>query len=159
LEKVLEDLSFAMPKRYAEYLSYVDGTVSEVPKIEQFITSGIRSGYVRDGQVLYKNNQGEVRICSYGDVSSDGDEITVDTISKKLYFRGERLTSKEIPSQNAAADLLRLLVEEIGEEISNQRLPASNYSKNKNELVGKVVVPLTKFVKERTTGHLPLRCF
>lgn len=81
-----------------------------------------------------------------------------DAISRKIYFRGERLTSKEVPSQNAASDLFERLIESMGEEISNASLPASSYSKNRNEMVSKVISPLSKFVRERFRSDLPIRC-
>jgi hypothetical protein len=55
-----------------------------------------------------------------------------------------KLTSKEIHSQNTTIDMLRILMDNIGKEVSNTKLPVSTYSQNKNEILGKVVLPIRK---------------
>lgn len=92
------------------------------------------------------------------EISDNSDRIVFDAIGRKIYFRGERLTSKEIPSQNAANDLFERLLENVGEEIPNHSLPVSSYSKNRNEMVSKIISPLSKFTKERLHFPLPVKC-
>jgi hypothetical protein len=59
-----------------------------------------------------------------------------------------KFTSKEIHSQGATIDTMRILLENIGEEILNTSLPASSYSHNKNEIMGKIVLPIRKLTKK-----------
>jgi hypothetical protein len=44
--------------------------------------------------------------------------------------------------------MLKILLEHIGQEVSNDNLPISTYSQNKNEILGKVVLPIKKIAKE-----------
>jgi hypothetical protein len=61
---------------------------------------------------------------------------------------GTKLTSKDIHSQNTTIDMMRLLLGNIGKEVSNSRLPISTYSQNKNELLGKIIIPIQKITRE-----------
>ncbi len=124
---------------------------------------------------ILKNQKGDVRtkgrrillLDSFGNRSNCGyleaisrkeGEILFDSISKKVYFNGRRLTSKEIPSQNAASDLFEMLIERIGSEIPNRALPASSYSQNKNEMVSKIISPLMKFARAHSDDELNVSC-
>ncbi|MEI8091116.1 MAG: hypothetical protein WCG98_02465 [bacterium] len=40
----------------------------------------------------------------------------------------------------------------------NNNLPASSYSKNKNEMVSKIVVPILELVEQKMGKKLPLIC-
>jgi len=54
--------------------------------------------------------------------------------------------------------MLRILMEHIGEEVSNTRLPISTYSQNKNEILGKVVIPIRKLALKHFGAELSLTC-
>ena len=79
-------------------------------------------------------------------------------INNKIYLNGEKLTSKDIPSQNTTIEIITKLLESKGEEISNRDLPSSSYSNNKNEMVGKIIMPFLKFIEEKTSEQLQLIC-
>ncbi len=44
--------------------------------------------------------------------------------------------------------MLRILLEHIGQEIPNTRLPVSTYAQNKNELLGKIILPFRKITEK-----------
>lgn len=44
--------------------------------------------------------------------------------------------------------MMKILLENIGKEVSNSKLPVSTYSKNKNEILSKVILPIRKLSKE-----------
>ena len=44
--------------------------------------------------------------------------------------------------------MMRILIENIGKEVSNSQLPVSTYSQNKSEILGKVILPIQKLAKE-----------
>lgn len=49
-------------------------------------------------------------------------------------------------------------MENIGKDISNKDLPVSSYSKNKNDMLGKIVIPLIELIERETGKKLPLIC-
>jgi len=49
-------------------------------------------------------------------------------------------------------------MENIGKDISNKELPVSSYSKNKNDMLGKIVIPLIELIEKETGKKLPLIC-
>lgn len=44
--------------------------------------------------------------------------------------------------------MLKVLIENMGKEIPNSKLPVSTYSQNKNEILGKVILPLKKLTEK-----------
>jgi hypothetical protein len=50
------------------------------------------------------------------------------------------------------------LVKNINQEIPNKNLPISTYSKNKNDMTWKVVLPIVKLVNEKLWKQLNLTC-
>jgi len=74
----------------------------------------------------------------------------LDTINNKIYLRGKKLTSKELHSQTTTVDILRILLNNINKDIPNKSLPQSSYSKNKNEMLGKIVLPLISLLEKVT---------
>jgi hypothetical protein len=51
-----------------------------------------------------------------------------------------------------------MLLENPGKDISNKQLPISSYSKNKNDMLGKIVIPLLSLIEKKTKKKLPLIC-
>lgn len=82
----------------------------------------------------------------------------LDGVSKKIYYDGKKLTSKDIVSQSTTVDVLLMLFDNVDKDISNESLERSSYSRNKNEMLSKVVLPFKKFVKSKTQKILPLEC-
>jgi hypothetical protein len=159
----LKDTLWEMKKYYPnmeiEYSSAVDGTCSDGIQIEQFVSKWIFSPYVQADKVLFKKNNGESYLEKHSIlIENETSGLLVDTITNKIYLCGVKLTSKEIPSQNATADILNILFDHIGEDISNWELPSSSYSANKNEMLGKIIIPLIKLIEEKLEKKLPLIC-
>jgi len=46
----------------------------------------------------------------------------------------------------------------MGKEIQNKELPASGYCKNKNEMIGKIILPLIKLIEKKIGKKIPLIC-
>lgn len=79
-------------------------------------------------------------------------------INNKIYINGRKLTSEDLHSQTGTVDILKILMENIGKDISNKELPVSSYSKNKNDMLGKIVIPLIELIEKETGKKLPLIC-
>ena len=68
------------------------------------------------------------------------------------------MTSKDIVSQSTTVDLMIMLLENLNQDIQNTELERSSYSRNKNEMLSKVVIPFKKFIKKKTKKELKLSC-
>ncbi len=63
-----------------------------------------------------------------------------------------------MPSQGTIVDMMDILIDQIGEDVSNIEFPVSSYTKNKNEMLGKIVIPLVRFLEKKTGFALPFIC-
>jgi hypothetical protein len=82
----------------------------------------------------------------------------LDTLNNKIYLDGKKLTSQDLHSQSATIEILKMLLENPDKDIPNRELPTSSYSKNKNDMIGKIVMPLISLVEKKTGKRLPLIC-
>gem|GEM_PF-868550 len=89
-------------------------------------------------------------------LSEDG--FLLDGVSKKIWYNGEKLTSKDLVSQSTTVEVMLMLFKHINKDISNKTLERSSYARNKNEMLSKVVLPFKKYVKKMTKEVLPLDC-
>lgn len=159
LDKTLQEMRTFYPNAEIEYCSYMDGNSHNGIKVEQFITGWVYSQYIQKNQVLYKNNLEISYISTMGDIlEKENSGILVDTISRKIYINWTRLTSKEIPAQNTTSELLSILFEKRWQDVSSKELPNSSYASNKNEMLGKIVIPLVKIVKDTFDIDFPFIC-
>lgn len=85
-------------------------------------------------------------------------DLVLDCINEKIFVNGKKMTSDDLCSQSATIGILKKLIDNIGKEISNKQLPVSSYGKNKNEMTGKIILPLIKLVEKLIGKKLPLIC-
>jgi len=127
--------------------------------IEQDISGGKYSDFLQSKSAVIKRINGRVMI---GDaeqmIEKSGKGIVLDMINNKLYINGQKLTSQDIHSQSATIEILKKLIENPGRDIANKEFPSSSYSKSKNEMLGKIVIPLLEIVEKKTGQKLPLIC-
>lgn len=94
---------------------------------------------------------------NYEDVIQQSNcDLLIDEVYMKLYVAGKKTTSKDLHTQVWTVELLSNLLKREWKEVLNNELPLSIYSKNKNEMSGKVISPLIKLIKERVWKHFPL---
>jgi hypothetical protein len=84
--------------------------------------------------------------------------MLLDMLNNKIYINGRKLTSSDIHSQTATVDILKVLINNIGKDISNKEFIASSYSKNKNDMQGKIIIPLIELIQKEFGKKLPLIC-
>jgi len=84
--------------------------------------------------------------------------ILLDMINNKMYIHGRKLTSSDLHSQTATVDILKILIENIGKDIPNTMFGSSSYSKNKNDMQGKIIIPLIELINKEFGKKLPLVC-
>lgn len=84
--------------------------------------------------------------------------LILDTINNKIFINWKKMTSKDIHSQSWTIEILKQLLNNQWNEISNKDLPPSSYSKNKNEMIWKIIIPLIKIFEQNTWEKLKLIC-
>lgn len=143
-----------------DYSSYYDWFEIDWSKLEQYKSMNIISPLSSWNTITTVNNKWKSVITSeYEDALNDKLWwILLDKLSKKIYIDWVKLTSQELHSQTFTIELLEILIENIWKFIDNKQLPLWSYSKNKNELVWKIIMPLNKLLEEKIWKKLPLTC-
>lgn len=159
IEKVLHHLNTNGHIVSLDYASWRDGYSSDGVCIDQYISQKIYSDYTKEGNILFTDTFGVSYCWDYDNIiKNENDCILLDTVWSRIYIKGVKLTSKEIHSQNTTIDMFKILIENMGNEVSNSKLPISTYSQNKNELQSKVVLPIKKIAKENFGSEIQLTC-
>ncbi len=159
INKVLKDISYYYPNVKIEYASWLDWTSSDGVKLNQYVSEGIYSKYFDKNKLILQTNKGIKILGEHWElIDKMWEGILVDTINRKIFVNGQKLTSKDIPSQSTTVDVLSILLENKWKEVSNNIFEVSSYSKNKNDMIGKIVIPLTKLTKKYFGKELALDC-
>ncbi len=159
IDKTIEELKTIYPNVEIEYSSYLDWECSDWVIVEQYISEWIYSKYVDKNKLIFKSNKWDNYIWDYSEiVEKEKDGLILDMINNKIYLNWEKLTSKDIPSQNTTIEMLTKLLENLWEEVSNKEFPISSYSNNKNEMLWKIIIPLLRLIEERTKEQLSITC-
>lgn len=141
------------------YANRLDGIESEGALCEQDLRAGIFSDFIATNSCSIRRTNGKVMIWNYEDLIANHQKwLLLDTINNKIYLNGSKLTSQDIHSQSATIEILKLLINNPGKDISNDLFPLSSYSKNKNEMFGKIIIPLIDLIQSRCKQKLPLIC-
>jgi len=141
------------------YLNRVDGVEREWIKCEQDIGSGIYSEFLDSSSCVLKTSDGKVKLGDCEKMINDHKQgILLDMINNKIYIHGRKLTSSDLHSQTATVDILKILIENIGKDVSNKEFSTSSYSKNKNDMQGKIIIPLIELVQKEFNKKMPLVC-
>ena len=157
--ETIEQLKTEYPDIELPYASRIDGISNEWIRIEQNISEKIFSNYIQKDKVFCKNNQGENFLWNYDElVRQHTDWLLLDMIDNKIHLNGKKLTSADLCSQTSTISILWKLLDNIGQEVWNKELEISSYSKNKNEMLGKIVIPLISLIEKETGERLPLIC-
>lgn len=145
-----------------DYASWIDGYAEEGIKVEQCLEEKIYSSFISQGaaKVTHLNRAGYLHedlytLEDYEKMRKTAD-ILLDGINRDIYVRGQRLTSKEIHSTAATVGIMRILLNNLGKNVKNSQFPVSSYTKDRNELQGKILSPLIKAVQKKTGYKLNL---
>ncbi len=141
------------------YANRIDGVEYEGLRIEQDLRKWIYSEFLDSSSCILKMADGKVQIGNCEDaIKNYRHWILLDMLSNKIHINGRKLTSEDLHSQTWTVDILKILIENIGKDISNKNLPVSSYSKNKNDMLGKIILPLIELIEKETGKKLPLIC-
>lgn len=159
LEKTISDLRYLYPNIEVEYSSFIDWSTNDWIILEQSINKWIFSQYINRNLYVYSDNLWINYFWNYEEIFvKETNWVLLDTISNKIYIYWKKLTSKDIHSQNATIEILSILLNNLWKNISNHDLPLSSYSKNKNEMVWKIVIPFLKLIENNFNIKLDFEC-
>ncbi|MDQ1344149.1 MAG: hypothetical protein QG650_869 [Patescibacteria group bacterium] len=61
-------------------------------------------------------------------------------------------------SQTATIEIFGILLANMGKQIPSQNFPISSYSRNKNEMLSKIIVPFERLVQAKTGKRIDVDC-
>lgn len=141
------------------YANWSDGIETNWLVLEQDLYALQFSEHISKGSIVLNTHQGGKVFGTHEDLVTDTEhDLILDMVHGKIFVQGKKLTSQELCSQNATAEVLRYLMSKSNCNVSNKVLALSSYSKNKNEMFSKIILPLKKLIKERLNKYLPLDC-
>ena len=141
------------------YANWVDGTEHRGLKIEQDLKYNIFSDFLERTHCIVRRVNGKVLVADCeSSITNHKSWLLLDTLHNKIYLDGEKLTSQDLHSQSATIEIVKILIQNVWQEVDCRQLPSSTYSKNKNEMVSKIVLPLIDLIEKKTGNKLPLIC-
>ena len=157
--ETIEKLKAEYPDIQVSYASRIDGISGDGVKMEQYISEKVFSNYTQKSKTFYKSNKGEAIFGNYDEfIQSQKEGLLLDTIDNKMYINGRKLTSNDLHSQTTTIHILEKCLDAPGKDISNEDFETSGYSKNKNEMTGKIILPLIELIQKETGEKLPIIC-
>jgi hypothetical protein len=160
---VFEEMKQHFSNMSVDYISWLDGYGESGVKVEQNLDGKKYSEFIDGSSVAlktYSKLKDYKTIIGWKSIETLGIDydILCNLIDNSITVGGKVLSGKELHSKTATLAVLSRLLEKRNEEVSSQDFPRSSYSSNKNEMQGKIVLPLLKIIKERTHKDLGLSC-
>lgn len=84
--------------------------------------------------------------------------IILDKINNKIIINGAKLEAKQLHSQSMTIELLSQLYNKQEILLHNKSLAPSSYSKNKNNMSSKIILPLKKIIHKKLGKKLEINC-
>lgn len=142
------------PNARLVFASWRDGWGQDGVKVEQFVSQGAYSAFVNQHavrQTVWDTRGRQVKkIVTNSDVDAHAFDLLLNRINGKISIGGKGCTSKELLSQKATIEILRVLLTNDDFTAKNDQFPASSYAKYRNEFQGKISAPLSALVRQRT---------
>jgi mevalonate kinase len=138
---------------FLDYASWIDGNEIRGLRVEQFLTEGLYSSFTSPGTftLTVYDQQGQSFSRVFGLETLKEEMANIDLLihlgEEKIYVRGEKLNSKEIPSSKAAILMLQTLLANLNRGVPNQNLPQGGYSSDRNSIQSKIISPLQKAIQ------------
>jgi len=128
-------------------------------QINQDINSNTFSSLLSPKSLFLRNYDHSFQIGDYDTLIQDNNnDIILDLIYNRVFILWKRVNSKEIHSQSMTVEILAYLLQHIDTNITNTELTKSSYSKNKNNMNGKIIIPLKKLIKQKIWKNILLSC-
>lgn len=131
------------------YSNFSDGIANKWLIVEQHIEKGLISKHLISNSWELEDYMGKKMVGDFNYLIHKKEyDLILDVFNGKIYHKGEKLTSHDLSSQSTTIELIKLLFSSSNKEIYNRDMSYSSYSKNKNEMSSKIIVPLERRVKE-----------
>lgn len=156
--KMMDAVRVSSPNVRLAFASWRDGWGQDGVKVEQFVSKGVYSAFVNQHAVRQTvwdaRGRQVVKITTKSNVDASAYDLLLNRTNGKIFIGGEGCTSKDMPSQKAAIEILRAML--MSEELTakNSQFPKSSYASYRNEFQGKISAPLVALVLERTGKDL-----
>lgn len=158
LEEVVKNMKTIYPEIHIAHKYDFDNPPFQGIKIEQNIFEKEISTYNKDTYVII-DNLWHQSFCNYGDMKpTETMGLFLDAVKNKIYLNGNALTSKDIKSQTTTIEIFDHILQSAEYTIKNNQLWPSTFSGQQNQMLGKIVYPLTKLVQKETGKEFPLEC-
>jgi hypothetical protein len=142
-----------------QYLSRIDWYTNEWLKIEQYIDKSFYSPHIKNSNDIMESCNWTKIIWNHRKLLEQAEDgIVFDGIDGKIYINNEITNHNEIPTQSGTVEVIKVLFENMWSYVNNSKLPPSSYSKNKNEMVGKIIWPLQELAQKKFNEKLELEC-
>ncbi len=163
LTAVFDEMQASFPNMSVDYLSWLDGYGESGVRVEQNLKTKNYSSFIDSSSVLlctYRGKKLGKMIVNTNRLKKIGEEydILCNLIDNSILIGGKVISSSDLHSQKATLTFLSKLLSKRNEDISCKEFPRSSYTQNKNEMQGKIVLPLLKLVRARTHKDLGLVC-
>ncbi len=155
LEIVIENMRSKYPHiRIASKYNF-DTPPSQWVKIEQNLFNYISSENAEDVYMMI-DNFWEQKFCNYVDINPEETTwLFLDAVKWKVYFNGKSLTSKDIKSQSTTIEIFDMILQSPDLTIKNNQLWPSTFSGQQNQMLGKIIYPLNKFIYTNSGQEFP----
>ena len=159
LSEIIHQTALACDGTKLLYANWIDGTQHQGLQIEQDLKYNIFSDFLKRTNCILRWTNGKVLVADCeSSIENHKAWLLLDTLHNKIYLDGEKLTSQDLHSQSATIEIIKILIQHLGQEVSSKKFPSSTYSKNKNEMVSKIVLPLIDLIEKKTGKKLQLMC-
>lgn len=141
------------------YSNYIDGYEQDGFRVDQDIHQWIESIFSIQSNYKIINRDNSVYLRNYQNaITEKYNEIIVDLIKNKIHILGQQCTSLELFSQYSTVELLSTYFLNEKKPFNSKALSPSSYTKNKNDLLSKVIKPFVKLVKEKLGKNISIEC-
>lgn len=147
------------PWLHLPYLSRRDGFCNDGLQIHQYLSQKQYSRFVGPGYVQLISWTGQIIIGSHNEILlKEISGIILDKVYSKVYIQWQKITHKELVSQSATTEIITKLIQNKWNYVHSSEFPVSSYSKNKNEMLGKIVVPFMNLMKNMFSAQVHIDC-
>lgn len=143
------------------YASWKEWFIDTGVQVTQYLSNWLYSSHITPWTIelvtwTWKRIIGDYEVIKNHDELSDW--IWFDLLKKKIRVNGEKINHTTICSQSATIEIMLYLFNHLWEFVPNHKLPASTYSKNKNEMISKIILPLQQLVAKKFWEQLEIQC-
>lgn len=158
IEQSLNTIQYQYP--HSNIIVQANGSLaSQWWMVEQNINNQNYSEHVAQWTIIYRDNKWTHRQWQYDElINSSEADIMLDSINRKCFVKWAKVTSDQLKSQSTTTEILIKLLESKEWRIQNNELEPSSYSRQQNQMLWKIILPLKRLTKEIFGEELIIEC-